>query len=111
MNKEIVFVGRMQNKTREYIHNLEREIKLLEQENKELKRNCNIGNENLDFYRQQYKELHNKIGVSIGILKTWKDFCEVKRKYCIEKDKEHWTYCIEKIECLEEALKDGDIDE
>ena len=29
MNKEIVFIGRMQNKTRDYIHNLE-------QENKEL---------------------------------------------------------------------------
>ena len=36
MTKEIVFVGRMQNKTRDYIHNLEREVKLLQQENKEL---------------------------------------------------------------------------
>lgn len=37
MNKEIVFVGRMQNKTRDYIHNLEREVKLLQQENNQLK--------------------------------------------------------------------------
>ena len=70
----------------------------------------NILLENNRLYKVN-KELHNKIGVSIGILKTWKDFCEVKRKYCIEKDKEHLTYCIEKIECLEEALKDGDVDE
>lgn len=61
--------------------------------------------------QQQNKELHNKIEISIGILKTWKDFCEVKRKYCVGKDKEHWNYCIEKLEVLEEVLKGSDVDE
>ena len=61
--------------------------------------------------QQENKELHNKIDISIGILKTWKDFCEVKQKYCVEKDKEHWTYCIEKLEGLEDVLKDSDVDD
>ena len=60
---------------------------------------------------EENKELHNKIEISIGILKTWKDFCEVKRKYCVGKDKEHWNYCIEKLEVLEEVLKGSDVDE
>lgn len=61
--------------------------------------------------QQENKKLHNKIDILIGILKTWKDFCEVKQKYCIEKDKEYWTYCIEKLECLEAVLKESDVDE
>ena len=28
----------------------------LQQENEQLKRNCNIGNENLNFYREEYKK-------------------------------------------------------
>lgn len=35
-------------------------IDLLIKENEQLKRNCNIGNENLNFYRNEYKKLeHN----------------------------------------------------
>ena len=54
--KEIVFVGRMQNKTRDYINNLEKENRELQQENQILKRNCNIGYEELNFYREEYKK-------------------------------------------------------
>lgn len=61
--------------------------------------------------QQQNKELHNKIDISIGILKTWKDYCKVNHKNSDDFDKEHWTYCIEKIEGLEEVLKDSDVDE
>ena len=52
-------------------------IEDLKQENELLKRNCNIGNENLDFYRQQYKELHNKIDKAIDLYKNCKaeDYC------------------------------------
>ena len=35
--EKIVFVGRMQNKTRDYIHNLEKENRQLQQENQQLK--------------------------------------------------------------------------
>ena len=115
MNKEERFeIELNQEDVQNIINCYEKDIKLikqLQQENKELKRNCNIGNENLSFYRNENKELHNKIEISIGILKTWKDFCEVKRKYCVGKDKEHWNYCIEKLEVLEEVLKGSDVDE
>ena len=52
-------------------------IKELQQENKELKRNCNIGNENLSFYRNENKELHNKIDKAIKLYKNCKaeDYC------------------------------------
>ena len=33
--------------------------KKLQQENQQLKRNCNIGNENLNFYREEYKKLED----------------------------------------------------
>lgn len=52
MNKEIVFVGRMQNKTRDYIHNLEREVKLLQQENNRLKKQ----RQELRSWLEEYKE-------------------------------------------------------
>lgn len=34
-------------------------IDLLIKENEQLKRNCNIGNENLNFYREEYKKLED----------------------------------------------------
>ena len=37
--------------------NLYAENKQLQQENQQLKRNCNIGNENLNFYREEYKKI------------------------------------------------------
>jgi hypothetical protein len=36
------------------------EVQKLQQENQELKRNCNIGNENLNFYREENKKLINQ---------------------------------------------------
>ena len=44
-----------------------RKIDNLRKQNKELKRNCNIGNENLSFYIQQNKKLHNKIDKAIEL--------------------------------------------
>lgn len=38
---------------------LKRYIKQLQEENEQLKRNCNIGNENLNFYREEYKKLED----------------------------------------------------
>jgi hypothetical protein len=51
MNKEYVFLGRMQPKTRDYIKNLERENRMLEHNWNELKRVLNglLEDEN-DFY-------------------------------------------------------------
>jgi hypothetical protein len=40
MNKEYVFLGRMQPKTRDYIKNLERENRMLEHNWNELKQYC-----------------------------------------------------------------------
>lgn len=56
-NKEIVFVGRMQNKTRDYIHNLEREVKLLQQENKELHNKIDKLEDELEWYKQECDDL------------------------------------------------------
>jgi hypothetical protein len=61
----------------------------LQQENEELKRNCNIGNENLSFYRNENKELHNKIDKAIEY---------IKNKQVID------------LDYLEEILKDSDVD-
>lgn len=38
---------------------MQKQIDDLQQENQQLKRNCNIGNENLNFYREEYKKLKN----------------------------------------------------
>ena len=54
MNKEYVFVGTAQLKTRDYINQLEKE-------NQELKRNCNIGYENLKFYREENQKLKKQL--------------------------------------------------
>ena len=61
----------------------------LQQENEELKRNCNIGNENLSFYRNENKELHNKIDKAIEY---------IKNRQVID------------LDYLEELLKDSDVD-
>ena len=42
----------------------------LQQENQQLKRNCNIGNENLNFYKQQLKELQQRIEKAIGYIEN-----------------------------------------
>ena len=44
-----------------YKKTLEDEIEDLQQENQELKRNCNIGNENLNFYREENQKLKKQI--------------------------------------------------
>lgn len=82
MNKEIVFVGRMQNKTRDYIHNLEREVKLLQQEN---------------------KELHNKIDKAL--LKI-QDLYEYGDEWHWDNGA-----IRDYVEHIEEILKDSDVDE
>lgn len=80
------------------------ELDKLQKENKQLR--LILGNQ-----VRIKDELSKKRDIAMGILKTWNDFCKVKQKYCIDKDKEHWNYCIEKLEVLEEVLKGSDIDE
>ena len=43
----------------------------IKQENKLLKTNCNIGNDNLKFYREQYKNLQKRIDKAIEKLYCW----------------------------------------
>lgn len=83
MNKEIVFVGRMQNKTRDYIHNLEREVKLLQQEN---------------------QQLHNKMDKAINYIKEHGCYDEDCNVFCDDLN----YYAIPR---LLEILKDSDVDE
>lgn len=45
-------------------------IEQLQQENKQLKINCNIGNENLKFYQQENKQLKEKIDKVIEEIDT-----------------------------------------
>lgn len=45
------------------------EYKQLQQENQQLKRYCNIGNENLNFYREEYNKLEHN-------WKKLKEYCE-----------------------------------
>lgn len=81
MNKEIVFVGRMQNKTRDYIHNLEREVKLLQQEK---------------------QQLHNKIDNAIEYINgAWEMGCYTKTV----------ALYSEELEELLQILKGSDVDE
>ena len=44
---------------------------LLQQENQELKRNCNIGYENLNFYREESKKYKEVIDKAIDKLYCW----------------------------------------
>lgn len=48
----------------DYINNFEKE-------NQELKRNCNIGNENLNFYREENKQLKERIDKAIEYLTSY----------------------------------------
>ena len=73
---------------------------LLQQENEELKRNCNIGNENLSFYRNENKELHNKIDKAI-------EYIEQEIYYCLSSGDNINIY----LDKLLEILKDSDVDE
>ena len=43
----------------------------LQQENQLLKRNCNIGNENLSFYKQENQSLKDRIEKAIEWVKDW----------------------------------------
>lgn len=66
MNKEYVFLGRMQQKTRDYIKNLERENRMLEHNWNELKRHlikeqARIVIENTNEDEFIYTDLLNKI--------------------------------------------------
>lgn len=58
-------------KLEEYITNLQQKVEQLEKENEELKRNCNIGNENLTFYRNQCKQLENIRKEAIKLIKKY----------------------------------------
>lgn len=82
-------------------------IEDLKQENELLKRNCNIGNENLDFYRQQYKELHNKIDKTIRMLEI---NIEITRQQPSNNKLED-KFFINRCNNLIKILKDSDVDE
>ena len=59
------------------IEELEHIIDYYEQENQQLKRNCNIGNENLNFYREEYKKYKsvlNEIREYINNYDVFKEF-------------------------------------
>lgn len=53
---------------KKYAKKLEKLIEQLQQENQQLKRNCNIGNENLNFYREEYKKLEDNCDELKGTL-------------------------------------------
>lgn len=57
-------------------------IMLLE-ENQQLKRNCDIGNENLNFYREEYKELEELLNTILNF-KFFKNECPLN--LCFERD-------------------------
>lgn len=106
MNKEERFeIELNQEDVQNIINCYEKDIKLikqLQQENKELKRNCNIGNENLSFYRNENKELHNKIDKAIEYMKP-------RFMNCIDNDKRYFADVY--IQEIYEILKDSDVDE
>ena len=77
-------------------------IEDLKQDNELLKRNCNIGNENLVFFRQQNKELHNKIDKAIEYIKELYDNTDDITCYEIDRNTR---------DDLLEILKDSDVDE
>ena len=53
----------------------DKEMLGLKEENQELKRNCNIGYENLNFYREENQELKKQLEEKENIACNWKDSC------------------------------------
>lgn len=49
-------------------------LDFLELENQSLKRNCNIGNENLTFYREEYTKLKDRINKAIEYIEEVQNF-------------------------------------
>ena len=49
---------------------------LLEKENQELKRNCNIGNENLNFYREENQELKKQLRSREEVANKYKEIID-----------------------------------
>ena len=79
----------------EYITLPVKYIEKLQQENQDLKRNCNIGYENLIFYWTENKQLHNKIDKAI--------------EYLINPPEKIWEgHSIDEVVRI---LKDSDVDE
>lgn len=58
--------------TAEFIDYLEN----LKKENQQLKRNCNIGNENLDFYKKEYKKIKPVLDEIRDVLNNQMDYRE-----------------------------------
>ena len=59
--EKIVFVGTMQNKTRDYIHNLEKENRELQQENQQLKEQLENASKNYTKYIQERDNVLDEI--------------------------------------------------
>lgn len=57
MLSKMNLISVVQQLPKEDIETIQGYVEMIEQENQELKRNCNIGNENLNFYREENQQL------------------------------------------------------
>lgn len=83
-----------------YYDGLKEVIETVKQENQVLKRNCNIGNENLSFYIQENKELHNKIDKAIDFIDIYTNGINLEA-----------FDCLKLMYKIKDLLKDSDVDE
>ena len=60
---------RQKEMLQDLIDNKKNQINKLQQENQQLKRYCNIGNENLNFFKEEYNKLEHN-------WKKLKEYCE-----------------------------------
>ena len=102
-----------------YKKTLEDEIENLQQENQELKRNCNIGYENLNFYREenqslkkQLEEYENELEKADSITQSCifngKKESEISFRKCLNMLEKHKNQQKEFIEYLEDLIKQNE---
>ena len=97
MLSKMNLISVVQQLPKEDIETIQGYIEMIEEENQELKRNCNIGYENLNFYREENQELKLELsGYRQAILED-KDMLglkeenqELKKQLEENKDKINW---------------------
>lgn len=80
------------------------EINRLELENQSLKRNCNIGNEDLTFYREEYTKLKDKINKAIEYIEVEGEHTDCSGEPIYYLDEEQEEELCEYAEIIDKAI-------